>query len=70
MANLEEEDCIVEERQEGVCREEDIKRYMDAYHRGTEELASPAATKCFAAYRAILADIKKISVNRMQGAPY
>jgi hypothetical protein len=70
MANLDEEDCIVEERQEGVCREEDIKRYMDAYQRDTEALASPAAGESFAAYRAILSDIRKISANRMQGVPY
>lgn len=69
MANLGEEDCIVEERQEGVCREEDIKRYMDAYHRSTEALY-PVPAESFTAYRAILADIKKIRVNRTKGAPY
>lgn len=69
MANLGEEDCIVEERQEGICREEDIRRYMDIYRRGTEAL-SPVPAESFTAYRAILADIKKIRVNRTKGAPY
>ncbi len=70
MANLDDDNCLVEERQEGICREEDIKRYMDAYQRATEKLASPTAEECVAAYRMILDDIRKISVNRSQGAPY
>ena len=70
MANMDVDDCIVEEVQEGICREEDIKRYMDVYHRGTETSDSPEAAESFSAYRAILIDINKIRANRMQGAPY
>ncbi len=62
MANLGEDDCIVKERQEGICREEDIKRYMDAYNRDTVMLVSPEVTKNFTAYLSILADIKKLTL--------
>ena len=70
MANMDEDGCVVEEVQEGICHEEDIKRYMDIYRRGTETLVSPEATESFTAYRSILIDINKIRMNRMQGAPY
>lgn len=70
MANLDEEDCTVEERQEGICREDDIRRYMDAYQRPTESLSLPKAAQSIAAYRAILSDIERISANRRQGVPY
>lgn len=66
MANLGETDCVVEERQEGVCREEDIKRYMDAYNRNTEILASPTARDSFAIYQGILDEIKDITEKRKQ----
>ena len=67
MANTGEDDCIVEETQEGICRKEDIKRYMDVYHRSTETLASPQAPESFTAYREILIEINKIRVNRKHG---
>ncbi len=70
MANMDEDDCVVAERQEGICREEDIKRYMDAYRRSTETLASPSAAESFTAYRTILIDINRNKANRMQGVPY
>ena len=70
MANLGDEDCIIKERQEGICREEDIRRYMDVYRRDTETLASPAAAESFTAYRAILVDINKIRMSKKHGTPY
>ena len=36
--NINNEPCIVHERQEGICREDDIIRYIDAYGRQTQEL--------------------------------
>ncbi len=36
MANLGSKPCIVKEKQTGICREEDITRYLDAYGRVTE----------------------------------
>lgn len=59
MANTASEPCVVFERQEGVCREEDIKRYLDAYGRGVESSASPAVAASLAVYRAVMDDIKK-----------
>jgi mannose-6-phosphate isomerase-like protein (cupin superfamily) len=70
MANLGDEDCIVQERQEGICREADIKRFMDVYRRDTENLASPVATESFTAYRTILVDINKIRMSKKNGTPY
>jgi mannose-6-phosphate isomerase-like protein (cupin superfamily) len=70
MANLDEDDCVIKERQEGICREDDIKRYIDAYNRGAEAAPPAAAAKSFSAYHDILSDIRKISANRMQGVPY
>jgi len=67
MANTGEDDCIVVETQEGICREDDIKRYMDVYHRSTEALASPQAPESFTAYREILIEINRIRVNRKHG---
>jgi len=67
MANLDEENCIVEERQEGICREDDIKRYVDIYSRGTEASASSQALRSLAAYHAILVDMNTIKVNRKHG---
>lgn len=64
MANTTTEDCVVEEIQEGVCREEDITRYMDAYNRSTEVLSSPQAAESFTAYREILIDINKARMER------
>ena len=62
MANLGKDDCVVRERQEGICREEDINRYMDAYNRSTVTLVSPETTENFTAYLLILADIEKLTL--------
>lgn len=59
MANLGTETCIVREVQEGICREEDIKRYIDAYGRGTETVFGDAAEKSIALYKQILAALGK-----------
>ncbi len=37
MANLEDVPCVVSEHQEGICREDDIIRYIDAYGRGVAQ---------------------------------
>lgn len=63
MANLGNGDCIIEERQEGICYEEDINRYMDAYNRNIVEFISPEAIESFTAYIAILDEIKNIQVK-------
>ena len=55
MANLGKVPCVVHERQEGVCREEDIRRYVDAYGRATEDV--PEAASSIGVYREILAEI-------------
>ncbi len=57
MANLSDRACIVHERQEGVCREDDIKRYVDAYGRGTEAPSSHAAQASIDLYKKILGTI-------------
>lgn len=57
MANLTDEACIVHERQTGVCREEDIRRYVDAYNRSTE--TSPLAATSVALYGQMLLEIGK-----------
>ncbi len=57
MANLSDEACIVHERQEGICREEDIRRYVDAYNRTTEN--SPLAASSVALYGQMLVEIGK-----------
>jgi mannose-6-phosphate isomerase-like protein (cupin superfamily) len=59
MANPGKIPCIVRERQEGVCREEDIRRYIDAYGRETEASALPAVRESIAAYRLILDGLSK-----------
>lgn len=63
MANLGHEDCVVEEKQEGICREEDIERFADSYNRDTKTLATPSAAKNISAYKSILAEIEK---NRLR----
>lgn len=59
MANIANVPCVIFERQEGVCREEDIKRYLDAYGRGVEASTSPVVTASLAVYRAVMDEIKK-----------
>lgn len=70
MANMNDDSCVVEELQEGICREDDIRRYMDVYQRSTETLTSPQAAESFTAYREILIDINKIKVSKKNGVPY
>ena len=59
MANIGKEPCVVRELQEGICREDDIKRYVDSYGRATETLNSPKAEASIALYNAVLSEIKK-----------
>ena len=58
MANLGAEACVVQERQAGLCREEDITRYMDAYGRAEDD-DRPEIAESLALYKQILKDIKK-----------
>ena len=55
MANLGKAPCVVREKQEGFCREDDITRYIDAYGRGTQASTLPVVKRGIAAYRTILA---------------
>ena len=57
MAALGKTQCVVQERQEGVCREEDIIRYVDAYGRATADASSPVVAVSIAAYQKILAEL-------------
>ena len=59
MANLSDAPCTVHEIQEGICREEDIKRYNDAYGRGTEDITGDIAEKSIALYKDILKTLGK-----------
>lgn len=54
MANLSGQPCRVFERQEGICREEDIKRYLDAYGRDVAESNDPNVRASLANYRKVL----------------
>jgi mannose-6-phosphate isomerase-like protein (cupin superfamily) len=54
MANLSDRPCKVFERQEGICREEDIKRYLDAYGRDVAESEDPNVRASLANYRKVL----------------
>ncbi len=59
MANLMDGDCVVFERQEGICREADISRFHDAYGRSVDPL--PAGDKALGSlvlYKQTLADLK------------
>lgn len=60
MANLADAPCIVFERQEGICREEDIKRYLDAYGRAVEDSTDPIVKASLAAYRSVLDSISAL----------
>jgi mannose-1-phosphate guanylyltransferase / mannose-6-phosphate isomerase len=57
MANVESEPCVVYEKQEGVCREEDIIRYVDAYGRAPEGGSDKAIEASIARYNEILKQI-------------
>lgn len=61
MANLTRAPVVVNEIQEGLCREADIKRYVDANGRKTEPLTSPTAQVSVAHYNAIVAEIQQMS---------
>ncbi len=58
MANTSDAPCVVFERQEGTCREEDIKRYLDAYGRGVEASDNPVVTASLAVYTEVMKEIK------------
>jgi mannose-6-phosphate isomerase-like protein (cupin superfamily) len=60
MANLGTESCVVHERQEGICREEDIYRYVDNYGRAdTASGLSPAAVKSVTLYNDMVEKIRQ-----------
>lgn len=59
MANLSDTPCTVREIQEGICREDDIKRYIDAYGRGTETATGAIAQKSMALYQELLEQLGK-----------
>lgn len=63
MANLGSVPVVVYEKQQGICREEDIRRYVDAYGRGTEQTADPMVAASIAVYADILAEIKARTVQ-------
>lgn len=59
MANIGLGDCQVHERQEGICREEDITRYVDTYGRGTLTNLDNTVKASVERYNEVLSDIKK-----------
>lgn len=61
MANLANAPVIVSERQEGVCREEDIIRYADQYGRASAQapLDNERVSVSLAAYGSLLKKAKK-----------
>ncbi|MCB1529595.1 MAG: phosphomannose isomerase type II C-terminal cupin domain [Rhodospirillales bacterium] len=58
MANLGEVACVVHERQEGICREDDIVRYRDAYDRSAGT-AESEAKESLLLYTRILDELRK-----------
>ena len=58
MANLGSAPCVVTERQEGICREDDIIRYIDAYERDTVQ-PDARVEKSVVLYRDILEELGK-----------
>lgn len=61
MANMDETPCIVLERQEGMCREEDIKRYLDIYGRKTQNSDRQDIQTNIELYRELVTDIKALA---------
>jgi mannose-6-phosphate isomerase-like protein (cupin superfamily) len=59
MANLGKKNVVVTEIQKGICREEDITRYMDAYGRGTAESEDPRVKKSISVYKELIAELRK-----------
>lgn len=62
MANLTKSFCVVSEIQEGICREADIKRYVDANGRQTETLTSPLAEASITHYTRIMNEISRMTL--------
>jgi len=60
MANLEKNIVIVKEIQKGICLEEDIVRYIDAYGRNTVLSQDPIVVASISIYNDILQKIKII----------
>lgn len=58
MANTSDQPCVVFERQEGICREEDIRRYLDAYGRGVESTNTPIVEASLSVYRQVMSELK------------
>lgn len=50
MANPGDEPCLVQERQEGICRESDITRYLDSYGRSTVHGDDERIRSCVSRY--------------------
>lgn len=59
MANLGSAICVVHERQEGICREEDIRRLCDAYGRETDGADLPGSQTSVVLYKQLLTEIQK-----------
>jgi mannose-6-phosphate isomerase len=57
MANLSQSPVVVQERQEGICREEDIVRYLDAYGRSSPYTPDPRTQGSVAAYESVMKQI-------------
>jgi len=54
MANLSSSECVVEEIQEGVCREADIKRYADASKRKADAALTGIAVESAKLYQQLV----------------
>ena len=59
--NMSLADCLMEERQEGICFEDDITRYMDAYGRDIENNPRYNALESIALYNKVLTQIRRRS---------
>jgi len=57
MANLADAPCVVSELQEGVCREADIRRYVDANGRATETANSAQGSESVRQYKLLEQEI-------------
>ncbi|GJL85994.1 MAG: hypothetical protein DHS20C02_17690 [Micavibrio sp.] len=62
MANLGIVACVVTERQEGTCREDDIIRYSDVYNRDTVQ-ADAKVEESIVLYQQVLEDIDQLKKN-------
>jgi mannose-6-phosphate isomerase len=61
MANAGRIPCVIQERQEGICRENDIRRYLDAYGRQTEKPKHQGIKAGIDLYQMLIADIQNIA---------